>query len=147
MIVPVAAPVYQNNAFVGVISASVKLKPLTERYLGLMKISERTGVYLLSERGEPLYSNSGSQTLSDKLKKALSTTKGEGQLSAEGHSIAYSPVSLGSQNWLLIVASPTRDALSSVIPFYIRQVALLLWVSLTTLLFGVIVGRKSQNKL
>ncbi|MCR4324237.1 MAG: cache domain-containing protein [Candidatus Curtissbacteria bacterium] len=144
IIVPVAASVYQNKAFVGVISASVKLKPLTERYLGLIKISERTSVYLLSEQGEPLYSNSGSQTLSDNLKKALSTTKEGGQLRAEGQSIAYSPVSLGSQNWLLIVSSPIGEVSS--IPFYIRQVAVLLSVSLTTLTLGVYVSRQSQKR-
>lgn len=146
IIVPVAAPVYQNDVFVGVVSTSVKLKPLTERYLGLMKISERTGVYLLSGRGEVLYSSSGSQTLSDNLKAALDTTK-EGQLSAEGRSIAYSPVPLGSQSWLLIVASPRADDLTSTTPFYIRQVALLLGLSFTTLLFGVIVGRRGQKRL
>lgn len=147
VIVPVAAPVYQNKTFVGAISTSVKLEPLTKRYLELMKISERTAVYLIDQRRDLLYSSSGgSRTLIDNIKKILDTTK-EGQLQAEGYSIAYSPVSLGSQNWLLIVASPVQEAFSLSVPFYIRQVAVLIWVSLTTLLFGVMVGRRGQNKL
>src|SRR3989344_5103424 len=45
MIVPVVASVYQDSVFTGVVVAAVKLQPLAERFLGMLKISDTTDVY------------------------------------------------------------------------------------------------------
>ncbi|MDO8619456.1 MAG: cache domain-containing protein [Candidatus Daviesbacteria bacterium] len=109
-IVVVAAPVYQNGAFTGVIAAAVKLESLTNYFFGLMKISDLTEVYLIDEHGKLLYSHavpqqigsniselfSGNQPLVGSIKNALSGTE-EGKLQTETHLIAYSPVILGTQ--------------------------------------------------
>lgn len=159
-IVVVAAPVYQNGIFAGVVAASVKLQPLTERYLGLMKVSDATDVYLINEHGDLLYSSSASDAMGSNLfehlqglKNTLNTTE-EGKLQVsyldpksgkpEEHLIAYSPITLGSQNWLIIMASPIQDITDLTAPIYIRIAAMLLLVSLTVLLFGVIVSRDNQ---
>jgi len=55
VIVPVTSPVYQNDVFVGVLVASVKLQPLVQRYLELMKVTDETDVHLLTKNGDLLY--------------------------------------------------------------------------------------------
>ena len=157
-IVVVASPVYQNGKFAGVVAASVKLAPLAERFFGLMKISEQTEVYLLDGQGDLLYSHSapdtigskfaelfpGNQTLSEEIEKALSATE-EGQLQTKTHLVAYSPIILGTQSWLLIISSPAKEAVALATPFYVRLLALLILTSFTILLFGVIAIRKNQG--
>jgi len=173
-IVPVASPVYQNTTFVGVVVASVRLGPLTKNYLELMQVSDLTDVYLIDQEGEMLYSNSfpdaiglnifeylkenpfsGSQTLGNDLKNALNTM-GEGKLKTsysdprtgkmEVHSMSYTPILLGSQNWLLVGASPIEDVGSFATPIYVRLTILLLLIILTIFLFGVISVRKDQTQ-
>lgn len=147
VIVPVCSPVFKDDVFGGVVCAAVKLAPLTQRFLELMKVSEKTSIYLVDQRRELLYSSPESPALSDNLKEALDTSQEEGRLRKDGHLIAHSQVSLGNQKWLLIVVSPIEEVFNLTIPFYIRQVAALILVSLTTLAFGIIVSRESQNKL
>lgn len=160
VIVPVAAPVYQKGVFAGVLAASVKLQPLTERYLKLMKISNLTEVYLIDKHKKLLYSPvpdavglNVSELLGDYIKNALDTTQ-EGKLRAtyldpksgqpEDHLIAYSPIFLGDQNWLLIISSPSQDIADLTASIQIRQTAILILVSLTILLFGIIVARENK---
>lgn len=162
IIVPVASPVYQKGVFVGVLVASVKLYPLTEAYLELMKISDQTDVYLINERGDLLYGSHAQDKVGTNIfdllqipQNVLNTTEeGNLQLSfldpksgkSEEHLVAYSPILLGSQNWVLIMASPTQDVSNFTKPIYVRQTAILLLVSLTILLFGLIVARENQIK-
>ncbi len=163
MIVPVAASVYENNVFAGAMIASVELHSLAQHYLELMKISDLTDVYLVNKNGDLLYSNlpsgvvglnifeslsespfSNSQSISDYLKNALSVVD-EGNLKAsyldaktdkeEEHLIAYSPVLLGNQNWLLIISSPAQEVHIVTIPIYIRAGFLMLFVVLAVFLF------------
>ncbi|MDO8487704.1 MAG: cache domain-containing protein [bacterium] len=170
-IVPVAAPVYQNQLFGGVVAVSVILEPLTERFLSLMKISDSTEVYLINQNGDLLYSNLtpdsvgsnifespqansflGGQTLSNQMKAALAANQ-EGKLetaylnsggSLEVRLIAYSPVKLETQNWLLVIASPIQDVVNLTTPAYIRQAAVLILVSLSLLAFGIITTRNMK---
>ncbi len=163
-IVVVASPVYQNNKFSGVVASSVKLEPLAERFLGLMKISAMTEVYLVDGNGDLLYSNSasdavgpdsigvgsniselfsGDSALSDKIKNALGATVGD-QFRTEKHLIAYSPVMLGTQSWLLIISSPMQQVVNLAMPLYIRQAAILILTATTILVLGVIASRKNQ---
>lgn len=139
-IVTVASPVFTGNVFRGVVSVAVELLPLTQRNLELLRISDRTEVYLVDQSGNTLYSSSGSRTLSTNLINIITTSQ-EGQLQKEGRLIAYSPVALGSQKWVLVVASPLEEVVSRSMPLHIRQVVILILVSVTTLLFGIIFSR------
>ncbi len=164
MIVPVAAPVYKQGVFAGVIAASVKLKPLTERYLGLLKISDTTSVYLIGHEGNLLYKSSvpdvvgsnifelsqgesftGNKISDDLIKNILSKTE-EGSFDTGEYLIAYSPVVLGSQNWTLVMVSPSEEVSELTKPFYVRQTSMLLLTFLTTVLFGIVVAQGSKDK-
>ena len=174
MIVPVAAPIFREDVFVGVIAASVKLLPLTNQYLEFMRVSDSTDVYLINQDGSLIYSNSNpdlvgsnlfelieqnpllvSQMLEDSLKKTLGSNE-EGKLQApylntktqtsEVRLIAWSPVTLNSQNWVLIMATPTQAVDQQTRPVYGRLAALLFLVFLTILTFGVIVSREVQSE-
>lgn len=174
-IVPVASPVYKNGVFNGVVVASVKIHPLTQNYLELMKVSDVTEIYLISKQGELLYSNSlpadstgldifqslkdnpfsGSQTLSGEFKNALNKA-GEGSLKAaylspktgkiEEHLLAYSPISLGSQNWLLVMASPSKEVTGITVPIYLRLTALMILIFISIFFFGIISVREIRNQ-
>lgn len=147
-IIVVASPVYRNGVFTGVLGASVKLQPLVERFFGLMKVSDRTAVYLVNEGGGLIYSNSdqdalSDQIVSDRVEKALIATE-EGHFQTEKYLVAYSPLTLGVQKWLLIIASPAQEALDLTRPFYVRQTVIFIVTAFTILLFGTIAGRKNQ---
>lgn len=147
VIVPVCSPVFKDDVFWGVVCTAVKLAPLTQRFLELMKVSEKTSVYLVDQQRQLLYSSPESPALGDNLKEALDTSQEEGRLQKDRRLIAHSQVSLGNQNWLLIVVSPIEEVFNLTIPFYIRQAVALILVSLATLAFGIIVSRENQNKL
>lgn len=146
MIVPVASPVITNGVFTGAYVTAVELQPLTERFLEMMKISEDTQVYLTDEQINIFYSSPGSDGLDVKVKEELNLSK-EGQFQEGKRLFAYSPVLLGERKWLVVVSSPVQEVMSLSIPFYVRQGAVLVLVSLTTLMFGVIAYREGQNKL
>ncbi len=153
-IIPVASPVFRNGVFVGVVVVSVKLQPLAERFLDLMKISDLRDVYLVNERREVLYSSRASNMVgvslfevlqvSDDFKNALAASQ-EGKLQTGGRLVAYSPILLDNQNWLLIVSSPVDEVVDFITPMYIRQISILLLTLLTILLFGVAVRRDYGN--
>lgn len=156
-IVVVASPVYRDGKFTGVLGSSVKLQPLLERFFGLMKVSDQTEVYLVNESGDLIYSHadlsslgssifeifSEGQTFKDRIKNALTSTK-EGQFQTDQHLVVYSPISLGVQKWLLIIASPAYEAVEQTKPFYIRQAVMFIVTALTIFLFGTIARRKNQ---
>jgi hypothetical protein len=110
-----------------------------------MKISDTAKVYLINQKGDLLHSNSSGQGLLDSIKSRLNTTE-EGSLRAEGHLIAYSPISLGSQNWIFIMASPSKEVGNITIPIYIRLISLFVLVSGTIFLFGVEVVREVRGQ-
>lgn len=156
-VVIVASPVYQNTEFTGVVSATVKLQSLLEYFFGLMRLSDQTGVYMFDRQGELLYSNSAiegtgsniselfsdDQSLSEKIRNVLSTTN-EGQFEAKKSLVVYSPVSLGTQNWLLIISTPHQEVDNLTSPIYIRQIAILALTVLTILIFGIIAVRGNK---
>lgn len=152
LIVPVAAAVYQQGTFVGVLAASVKLKLLTEHYLALIKVSDETHLYLTDSHGQLLYSNSGSDTVDSSIFQLFPSledkfnTYEEGTLLTSERLVAYSPILLVSQSWWLVMVSPIQDIMDFMVPIYIRQVAILLLVTLTMLLFGVLAVRDNQTK-
>ncbi|KKQ07261.1 hypothetical protein A3E66_02705 [Candidatus Daviesbacteria bacterium RIFCSPHIGHO2_12_FULL_37_16] len=156
-IVVVASPVYQNGVFMGVVAASVKLEPLAEHFFGLMKLSDQTQIHLFDAEGDLLYSNSeqdsvglnisnlfsADQTLRDGIKGAIGTSK-EGQIQTQKYLSAYSPVELGTQNWLLVISSSMEEVEKIESPFRVRQTALSILAVFTLILFGVLLLKKNQ---
>jgi len=144
VIVVVASPVFQNNTFTGVIAASVRLQPLAERYLELMKISDTAQTYLIDERGDLFYGSSLPDEVGEDLKNIL-TVNEEGTLQTREHLVAYAPVKVASQNWFLVITSSADRVIDLTTPFYVREAAVLLFTSLTLVLFGIIAARESQK--
>ena len=138
-IVPVASPVFQDGAFLGVVATSVRIYPLTSRFLRFMKFSEETDVYLLDQRGGVLYSNNG-KVISDNIKNRVVVGK-EGGFRVDGSLVSFSPVVLGEQHWSLAVANPARKVNELAEPVYIRQTAVMLLVFFSFLLFGMVASR------
>ena len=151
LIVPVAGAVYDGESgFVGALTASVKLKPLTERYLALMKVSDQTDVYLTNEQGELLYSSSVADAVGSSVFELLPELKNklnqaqEGRLQTREYLTAYSPLLLGNRNWWLIVVSPVQDVIDLAVPIFVRQVLVLLLVACSMVLFGVVAARDAS---
>ena len=153
----VASTVFQNGVFMGVVAASVKLEPLAEHFFGLMKLSDQTQIHLFDAEGDLLYSNSeqdsvglnisnlfsADQTLRDGIKGAIGTSK-EGQIQTQKYLSAYSPVELGTQNWLLVISSSMEEVEKIESPFRVRQTALSILAVFTLILFGVLLLKKNQ---
>lgn len=149
-IVPLATPVYSSNTFKGIMSASVELEPLTNRFLGLMNISENTAVYLVGDDNRLLYTSEGiaelgSQfTLFDDVSQTAIDKTQAGAVRTKEHLIVYSPVDLGNEKWLLVMSTPDKEIERIVTPLYIRQVAILLLAYLFVFLFGIIASRETS---
>lgn len=159
VIVPVASPVFRNEVFTGAAVAAVRLAPLTANFFGLMKVSDKTEVLLLDKDGRMLFSSlspdlvgtdvlkllegrpdADSKALSNKLKGILGASQGGEFLNGE-QLVAYSPVQLKAQNWLLVIVAPDEEIAMLAEPIYLRQTAILLFVFLTFLLSGVLISR------
>lgn len=156
-IISVASPLFDNGTFTGVLVSSVKLQPMLDRFLELMKASELEEEYLIDGRGNVLYSSSNpdvigsnfseiissDQTLSETIENAL-ISNSEGSLQAGSRLIAYSPITLGTQNWLIIISSPAQEVADLAAPFYIRERAALLVTAFSIMLLVMISVRKNR---
>ncbi len=147
-IVTVSSPVLVNGIFSGVVTTSVKLHPLTERYLNLMKVEEESRVYLIDSSKATLYQND-TLPLSETVRNSVEVGK-EGRLESAGKLIVYSPVNLSNQKWEVIVTTPNHLILTNTIPFHIRQAVVLVLMAVVTLGFGKVAYQetlKHQNRL
>jgi len=148
-IVTVSSPVFAGDTFVGDLAASIKLQPLTERFLSLMRVNSETQIYLLDAVGNTLYSNNN-LPLSNDVKNMVTIEK-EGRFMFGSQVVAYSPINLGTQRWLILVISPTQQLFSNTISFQIRRALVLILMIIITFTFGIIAsretGKKYQNKL
>jgi C4-dicarboxylate-specific signal transduction histidine kinase len=161
-IIPVASPIYKDGVFAGAVVAAVKLEPLSKRFFGLIKVSGNTDVYLLDVDGDILYDSTtpvsvgenvtttyreapflGSNVVSENIEYVLENFK-EGTFQTDSRLVAYSPISLGKQKWLLISSSPSHIVAEQASPLYIRQVGILLFTALTVVLFGVFAAREEK---
>lgn len=174
-IIPVATPVYDKGQFQGVLATSVELQPLTQHYLGLMNVSPSTEVYLLDTQGTFLYASPddsvlgtnaleqlqqhsflGSQPILDHLQAALAHPQ-EGKIqagyfnqNANGLGIrllVYTPVSVGNQTWLLVMAAPIQEALALVPTLYWQSAAVFGLGVLLILILGILIARNTQKTL
>lgn len=140
-ILVVASPIFSNESFSGIVAVTVKVKPLVQ-YLEELRILDSTNIYLIDENGNFLYSTQGSKLLSDSIKGNILSNK-EGTLHKDGQLVAYSPISVGSQNWLLVASSDESKYIPA-IPFYVRQIVILVVASTITLILGLYIS-KNQN--
>ncbi len=142
MVVVVASPVHKDGIFTGVAASSVLLVPLTKRYLGLMKVSDETQVYLIDQDGSVLYDSSDKipiksrifdfledNTIKEGITKALAAKEG-GNLQTKDKLVAFSPLHLGKQDWLVAVISPLETDFTSSIYFRLVTVGLLLFLTI-----------------
>ena len=172
LIVAVASPIFNGDEFDGAIAASVKLVPLMQRYLDLMKVADDSQVFLLDEGGELIYTSSdkysyganvfdyfakypfkGSEVLVEKTKTALAESK-EGSLrtsfidpedaSVKNYLVSYSPVLVGGKKWMLVITSPANEVWELTVPIYTRLAFLGIFVSLTVLAFGIFVRKEVE---
>lgn len=177
VVVPVASAIFENGVFSGVLASSVQLKPLTDHYLGLMRVSDKTEVYLINTDGTFLYNSAfpesnGVNAFDDvqnqlfannkdlvNLLKSKQPEDGEGSFEGryqgtkskmmEDHLVAYSPIHLGSQNWMLVMSSPIEQVNDITRPIYIRQLSVFILIILCIISFRIIVvvENKNQNRL
>lgn len=157
MIVPVISPVYQNDKFSGIVAASVLLEPLVNRFFGMMRVSDNTKIHLFDQNGNLLYGNAhqdkiGSNisdhflddlTLENKIKESLNGIS-EGQIKTDKNLAAYSPITLRTQTWLMVISSSSEQADNLMKPIYTRQIAILTLTALSFLLLAAISIRNKE---
>lgn len=155
-IVVVASPVFRDDEFLGALGVSVELDGIAQHYLEVMKVSDTTDVYLIRSDGTVLYDNfnpaaNGTKIsqVSSKLEALAGSTKigstemtyvdpVEGKM--EHNSVAFAPVDFGERKWTLVMASPVNvpDLWGLAIPMYVRVIILLVLISATLFLFGIV---------
>lgn len=147
-IVPVAASVFKNGSFDGLLISSVKLNPLSKRYFELMKISNSTDVYIIGESGEVLHSNSttDSKDINSEIKTLLKWGS-DGKFQTSTNLIAYSSIRLSNQNWLLVMSSPIQDMTDLPRAVYLRLSIILILVLVSIYSFGVVTSQELKQKL
>lgn len=147
MIVPVASPIIIDGVFKGVLTTAVKLDPLTQRFIDKMKVTKSTSVYLINSLDKRIiYKSPESPELEEKVIDMIFLGETD-SFRQNRQLIAYSTVDLDSQSWMLVVSSPITEIFSYSIPFYIRQIGVLIFIAITTLIFGIIAKQERQNKL
>ncbi len=175
-IVPIASPIFQNGAFAGVLAASIELTPLTDRYLGLMRVSGKSDVALIDSQGNLLYVNTPELTgmsafeymrqhpsaNDEKLLTALknSIEKDEEislvapyfdpkEKKIEDHLIVFSPITIGNQKWVLALGDPIQGVTDATRPIYIRQLSVLVLIILCAITFRIamVVHGRNQKRL
>lgn len=151
-IVVVAAPIVdEGGVFKGLVAASVILEELTDQYIGHLKISGDTRIYLIDNSGviiaspferltginyldNILKSNlPGSRKTYEILKNSLaSNDEGKMDIALPDETknglltrflIAKSPINIGGRHWILAIATPASDALAYLAPFYFKDLA------------------------
>ncbi len=153
VIVPVAASVGQKSSFSGVLAAAIRLRPLADRYLEALRVSDSTRIFLVDQNGKILYSKLSPDKVEASIFASLPELEGkftpglEGQFKGEENLIAFAPVLLGDQNWSVIMALPVSEVTSRTTPAFIRQLAVLLLVYLSLLLFAALTHPNKLEKI
>lgn len=175
VVVPISSPVLKDGVFAGSVVVFVRLLPLAEYYLGLMKISDSTDAYLVGRDGTlifngPTSDNVGvsvydlveggnlleSEDLSQKIRSALNDgTEGSLQLSYQNlktmefnkHLVVYSPARFEDFNWIVVLATPLADFDLLNHSGAIRKTSILLLLSLFVLIIGVFISKRPQKRL
>jgi len=163
-IVPLVSAMVDNNGeFTGALLSSAVIDELTVKYLNPLKMSDKTGIYLLGDDGTVLYSSVGLKTGENVLdylhknpflgsevlvKKAENELKKgeEGKLNLvwpgpggwQRYLVAYSPIKLEEGKWwYLVMTTPVEDALVFMGPIYVRIVGIFALVFLGILIYAI----------
>lgn len=156
-IVVVASPIYKNEKFNGVIATAIKLDPLVNRFIELMKVSDQSQAYLINQDGNLIYNKNNPNSIdtdiskfitednsfTDKITKAAEKNQ-DGQFSTKKHLVAYSPINIPGQKWLLVITLPTDEVQKGTQQIFIRQLSMVTLVTLTLLLIGLLSARKNR---
>jgi len=171
-IIPVATPVFKEDAFDGLLVSSVLLTELTEEYLEPIKISDNTIVFLADSSGTILYSpfekligenyieyleNNpflGSKVVGSYLREKLESVEaGKLDLALPDERkggltrflIAYTPIFYNHNHLILAIGVPADEALAYIAPIYINQLGVLL-VGFFAILLLTIAFIKFRNR-
>ena len=166
-VVVVASPIKDENGnFKGALLVGISVTRLTEQYLTHLKISDATEIYLVRTDGTLLYTPFkellgenmfdyikahpflGSEVLLGEIRKRMEDVREGKALFAypekagaafplKSRMLAYSPVPVTGQDWILVIATPVEDALISMGPIYLRFLIGLLIVFLILLAMGI----------
>lgn len=171
VIIPVAVPVFEGNEFRGVLVASVILESLTEHYLGLLRLSKFTEVYLLNESGVILFGPtkeiieenidildpdfiSGKSALSDIATATKSNSPGSFEVNylspvsnrRESRVLTYQPINLKVKKMLVVVSSPLSEIAQPLKQAYLRQLLTLIFSTIVLLAFGLVIAKELSNQ-
>lgn len=172
-IVPVVAPIVDEGVFEGVVVSPIKLKSLKEKYLELLRISDKTGVYLIDKQGTIIYSNHnpgivgqntealidqnqflGSNLLIEKLKGIIERQDEGGLVTSlldqnsgkvKDYYVAYSPIDLKDQKWILVMTTPVEEATPMAASLKSRLKIMILLISLTMFFYGFLVKKEVES--
>lgn len=167
-VVPFAAPMHDRKGkFLGVVISSTVIEELTKYYLDPLKISDQTGVHLVTDDGTILYSSNGPKTRESLLEYIRSRPflgsgvlvkkveewlkKGEegkldlawpGERGWQRNLVAYSPIKIEEgRYWYVVLTTPVDDALAFMGPLYVRVLVAFAAVFLALLAYAVRLAR------
>lgn len=151
VIVPLATPVFKDGEFVGIMASSVRLRALTSRFLGFLKISDSMTIYLVESDGSLIFNNKKVGDYGLNLFDAyLSSLRGKivldksGYITTKTDIVSYLPVNLEGQNWALITVTPFDfNGFNKLI--YIKLALLLFLVISNLLVFGLFGSQKLNS--
>lgn len=170
----IAAPVFREDKFYGVVVISTILDMFGNSYLKTV-FPEPFAIYLLDSQGiilsapndmsglnifEILKENPffGSELLSDQFEQVIASDQAGGitGILPQGRDntltrtlISYAPIHTpdGSQSWRLIVTSPESSIVSLTAPIYIQEISLLVGIFFLVLLIFVLIFSKVRVHL
>lgn len=164
-IIPIASPVIKNGQFNGVFVASFLIDEATRQFLDPLKISNNTRIYLADKSGVILSASiqslvgtnyydyikklGGSENVPIQIFNDAVLSNKEGKIdmylpdeskndSLSRFLIAYSPVGIGTVNWVVVISNPADDAFLFTGPFYKDQIISLTFLIIVTLIFSII---------
>jgi C4-dicarboxylate-specific signal transduction histidine kinase len=150
-VVPIASPILDKSGnFNGALVVEVSVSHLAQQYVDPLKISDKSEIYLVKADGTFIYApfkellgenfftylNShkflGSEVLVDKLRDWFENIE-EGKVQVaypsnidinsplKSRLLAYTPVNLKSERWILVLSTPEEDALIASTSLYFGQ--------------------------
>ena len=165
--IPIATPVFSNNKFIGVLAVSISIPSLADKYLNSLKISSRTGIFLISSNGDFLNGSIpetadenifqlaeehpflGDKIIIPMIRQKLALTQ-ETKLDIAIPDfttekitrtlIASSPTNLSpSMKSMLVVTTPLEDALIFISPFMFRNIILVIVIYIISITISLFV--------
>lgn len=125
-IVPVASPIFMDGEFTGLLGSSVILDDLTANYLGVMKVSQSTRSILIDEAGNVIY--------------------GDPLDGDTGYVLSDQNLDLGNRIWHIDVVTPVEEIEQSLKPIYIRYFGIFVLVTLSIVLYSILIDRIKVTK-